>query len=268
MTIAHHQPEANAGAPAKCPYTATKNAVARFFGIKPAATGTQTASPPTPLAGLHEALKSRTWPLHQRAEHHPFQAAIMRGGMSRSGYVAQLEQTLLVHRVLERHLAGRRRHVPALTALVRDHHFRVPHAEADLAALGGSTHAPPRPCTTAFIAEIDAAADARPHALVGYLYVLEGSTNGAKFIAKALARALGIADGHGLSYQDPHGDLQRPRWTEFKAALNTLDLTPAQAEDVVAAAESLFTWTIALFDELAAAFPDVAAPAVLAPTHA
>ncbi len=249
---------ADAAAPTgKCPYTATKNAVARFFGMAPAqplpgdrahaAHGAATAA----ATGLHEALKSATWPLHQRAEHHPFQAAIMRGGVPRAGYIAQLEQTLLVHEALEGHLAALRTRVPALAAMVRDHHFRVPHARADLTALGGSTSPTALSATRAFIAEIDASTAAKPHALVGYLYVLEGSTNGAKFIAKALAKALGITDGRGLSYQDPHGERQRERWTEFKEGLNTLELSNSQRAEVIDAAASLFDWTIALFDALA-----------------
>lgn len=241
----------------KCPYTATKNAVARFFGMAPtqppsgnhahAAPGVAVAA----ATGLHEALKSATWPLHQRAEHHPFQAAIMRGSIPRAGYIAQLEQTLLVHEALEGHLASLRARVPALAAMVQDHHFRVPHARADLAALGGSTSPTALAATRAFIAEIGTCAATTPHALIGYLYVLEGSTNGAKFIAKALAKALGITDGRGLSYQDPHGERQRERWTAFKEGLNTLELSDSQRPEVIEAAASLFDWTIAVFDALA-----------------
>ncbi|MFN0010053.1 MAG: biliverdin-producing heme oxygenase [Phycisphaerales bacterium] len=297
----HHPPTDPAAAPAppagKCPYTATKNAVARLFGFggaaapatdagsphtHPSATAhgehaahgsaahgpaPATATPHAPPAGLHDALKTRTWPLHQQAEHHPFQAAIMRGSVPRRGYIAQLEQTLLVHQALEGHLAALRHSVPAIGAMVRDYHFRVPHARADLAVLGGNTFPVPLSPTQSLIAEINAAAMNRPHALVGYFYVLEGSTNGAKFIAKALARALNITDGQGLSYQDPHGDQQRSRWAEFKASLNTLGLSPAQEGEVVEAATSLFAWNVALFDLLAARFPITDAPAIEVPAR-
>ena len=256
-------------APGKCPYTATKNAVAKFFGFAPKAgalggqhevhhaagehgSAARGHTPTTPAgASLHEALKAQTWPLHVRAEQHPFQAGIMRGGVGREGYIAQLEQTLLVHEALESHVARLRRSVPALAAMVRDYHARAPHARADLAALGGSTSPSALAPTRALIAEIEAAAATKPHALVGYLYVLEGSTNGAKFIAKALAKGLGINDGRGLSYQDPHGEKQRERWAEFKAGLNTLALSGQREGELIGAAESLFAWTIALFDVLA-----------------
>ena len=257
---------------ARCPYTATKTTLARWFGLSggsvrggaPAAGHgahpahgahaghAQGEAHGASGAGFHERLKARTWPLHERAERHTFQQALMRGELPLAAYVAQLEQTLLVHRVLEGHLRGVRGRVPAVDTLLRDYHFREGHALRDLHELGGSDNPPALEATGALIARIEQSAALRPHALAGFLYVLEGSTNGAKFIGRALAKAYGLESGRGLSYQDPHGDALAQRWREFKQGLNALALTPEQEEDVIVAAEALFAWNIAMFEELQA----------------
>lgn len=238
-------------ASAKCPFHGMLGRLG-LGGAKPAAGPT-----------LAERLKTETWPMHQRAEHHPFQAGIMKGRVPRAGYVAQLEQALLVHEALESALIATRDSAPAVRALWRDHYARVPHARADLGFLGGSLTPTALAPTAALLSEITDAARHHPHVLIGYLYVLEGSTNGAKFIGKALAKAYGLSDGRGLSYQDPHGDQQAARWAEFKTALTNLPLSPAQQSEVVDAARGLFSWTVQLFDVLAERFP-VAADSVAA----
>ena len=75
---------------------------------------------------------------------------------------------------------------------------------------------------------MDRLASEQPMALLGILYVLEGSTNGSKFIARKVRPAYELpATGEGSAYLDPYGDVQPARWQEFKAAMDALNLPAA-----------------------------------------
>jgi len=91
------------------------------------------------------------------------------------------------------------------------------------------------------IAWIDTLARQEPLALLGVLYVLEGSTNGSKFIARKVRPAYELpASGEGSAYLDPYGDLQPARWQEFKAAMDALDLPADEVGPIVMAAQQTF----------------------------
>ncbi len=199
---------------------------------------------------LADRLKSETWPLHQQAEKHPYMAATMRGTISRNSYTAELQQRLILHTALEDALRAAAMQEPNIRTVLKDYHERAPHLLADLAAFNaqpGTANA----VTREMVSEIESAANAAPWKLLGYLYVLEGSTNGAQYIAKALAKGFAISDGAGLSYQNPHGDSQRPRWQQFRTDIAAIPLTTQQQHDVVAAADRMFRYSIDLFESLA-----------------
>jgi heme oxygenase len=210
------------------------------------------ADPAGPL-GNADRLKARTALLHATAEQHAAQQALMSGRLPRPVYERQVEQMYLVHAALESHLRQLRTTCPPIGAVVKDHHFRLPFLEADLAHFGRSTKdAEPTPATLHLTTAIAAAAAARPHALLGHLYVLEGSLNGGKFIGRALAQAYQLIPGKpGLSWLDPHGDLQRPRWLAFRADLDALDLSPTEFEDLGLAADAVFDHAAKMLDEVA-----------------
>jgi heme oxygenase len=201
---------------------------------------------------LPDLLRAATADLHTQAERHPFQAALMQGRLSRDAFGAQITQMWLLHRGFEPVLDAWRATDPAAARLISDHHFRQHLYHADALALGVDTAgALPVPALQAFLADLRTAAAERPWYLAGILYVLEGSTNGAKFIAKALEKAYGLSHSTGLSAQDPHGDEQRPRWQAFRAALADADLTETQRADVLAGANAAFNIVIDMMDELA-----------------
>lgn len=204
----------------------------------------QTATP------ISTRLKELTHDLHTRAERHAFQRALVSGRLGREGYSAYLSQMLHIHAALDESLALARAAYPeTIGVLVRDYHFRTPQIEADLAHLaGGSSHCPPTPGARTFAAWIRESAD-DPCSLIGVLYVLEGSTNGGRFIARAVRRALGLAEA-GTAFLDPHGEAQQERWARFKADLDSLALTDEQTEAAIAAACRAFDAVIAVSDDL------------------
>jgi heme oxygenase len=208
------------------------------------------AHAPADASLFADHLKVQTQPLHTAAERHPLQADLLKGRLPLATFAALHAQHLLVHRSLERHLDALRVADESFRAIVADHHFRVPLFERDVTDLGiDPASIVPAEATQRFIAFLDRAAADSPIALLGVFYVLEGSTNGAKYIAMAMNRAYSLA-GRGISALDPHGESQRERWTAFRAALDaaarTLDESDRAA--ILDAARATFQYAIDVMD--------------------
>jgi heme oxygenase len=97
----------------------------------------------------------------------------------------------------------------------------------------------PTEATTRFTTTIDRWGAESPMALLGALYVFEGSTNGGRFIAKAVSRGFRLTDRSGTLFLDPYGEDQRSRWSEFKADLDR-SIGPEAIDQVVVAAQDTF----------------------------
>lgn len=203
-------------------------------------------SQPRPIMGR---LKAATDDLHRFAEGRELQRSLVKGTLPRDLYAAFLGQMHLVHRALERGIARVAAMHPAFGAVVRDHHRRETQLSDDLRFLGADTTAP-LDATAALIERIDRTAAEAPVALLGMLYVLEGSTNGSKFIARSLVRAYGLQPGPGLSYLDPHGDLQRPRWAAFRRDMDAVAFSAAESAAIEDAARACFEAVARISDEL------------------
>lgn len=243
----------------------------------------------TAVPTLTTRLRQATAEQHGRAERHPIQQALVRGQAGPSLYAAWLRAMRALHEVFEARLAAERSH-PALAGVIEDHHFRLDLIDDDLDSLavlvrqaGGSTaarreapatietggsvevvaasggsgaicgmdessHLGPR--TLAAWSAIDAMIEVDPAVILGPFYVLEGSTNGGRFIAMAIRRSLALPPGAGTKYLDPHGDRIRERWAATKAAIDSLSLTPAQQETIIGAAQRTFDLVTILMDEL------------------
>lgn len=210
------------------------------------------AAAPVESMSLPDFLKQETMELHVAAERHPGHGAMFRGMAPFDLYVDQSAQTLLVMRALERAVARHRAH-PAFAGLVHDYHVRSPVLSADLAACGRDpAKIEPLPSTRAMLDRIESASLDDPTPLLGVLYVLEGSTNGAKFIQKALLKAYRRQDTTGMAWLDPHGDAQQERWQLFRKGLAERSLNDQARARVLESARATFAWTIAVLDELTA----------------
>ena len=169
------------------------------------------------------------------------------GRVGPAGYGAYLSQLLHVHEALDHaahSLAGRS---VSFARVWRSWHARAAHARADLATLGMQPQ-PPSASTARFVEHIDLLAARGSVALLGVLYVLEGSTNGGVFIARALRRALPA--GMGTTYLDPHGELQGRRWAEFKQCTDALTLSAGEQDLIVQEARATFIAIEGIFEEL------------------
>jgi heme oxygenase len=200
-------------------------------------------------AGIMGHLRETTRTLHKEAESRPLQRAMATGTIPPGSYVMYLGQLRHLHAALEASLDTVTASHPGLAGLFTDDRRRVPDLDRDLAAFGVSMeNVPVLPPTAEFINRVEERAKSEPVALLGPLYVLEGSTNGGRFLARVLERSLQIEGRAGLSYMDPYGDRQPEMWAEFKRLADQVELTPAQRDVVTEAACETFRAIAAISD--------------------
>lgn len=200
---------------------------------------------------LSARLKSETHDQHIRAERHPVQHSLVGGRTTTAEYIRYLEQMHHMHEGFERALRRAAAANPTVGAFVQEHHYRLPQLRQDLAFFQVTDPAGPSEGTQRFTAWVDDLATSDPLSLIGVLYVLEGSTNGGRFIARALRRALSLSDGGGTAFFDPHGETQSERWGAFKRTLDQLALPDATQDAIVAAASRTFDAIVDIMDCLA-----------------
>ncbi len=200
-----------------------------------------------------DRLREATADLHAKAEGHPFQTSLVRGTVATEEYARWLGQMLLIHTALEGRLAELRTQRSELGPMIRDDLFQADRLRADLRHHGIDPESlRPLPATVDFVAWIDRTASERPLALLGANYVLEGSKNGNRFIAKALMRRGGEvpSSNAGFRYLDPHGEAQRPMWQEYRQTMNAMPIDPADADAMEDAARRTFAAITRLSDDL------------------
>ncbi len=205
--------------------------------------------PTTAPAGIMGRLKSETAAQHAVAEAKPLEAALIAGAIDHEQYRKYLAQRWVIHRELEaatdRALAADAR----LAALGLPGLYQTANLEADLAHLGVDTATiKPMAGSEALLGLIRDADSSAP--LMGIYYVFEGSKNGARFIARALAKAWGKADLDGLKYLDPHGEDQRGLWMKFREDMNAIAWSDEEQDQMVKAAQTTFDAISALDDEI------------------
>jgi len=205
-------------------------------------TGHQTATTTSEQPGAHPvsaALRDQTSEHHKRAERSDFQRQLLGGHLPVAAYTAWLEQMWFVYRDLESRLTGPEGSDSA-APLDPGSWRRTPQLESDLGHFGVETESlSPVPATREFVVRLGQRAEASPAALLGVLYVLEGSTNGSRYIARNLRKAYDLSGNGGLAFLDPYGDGQPERWRAFKSELDAA-VSPGQAPELITAARETF----------------------------
>jgi heme oxygenase len=189
--------------------------------------------------------------LHKAAEGHRVQRSLLKGELSREMYATWLGQLLCVHRALESALRDLRQKKPAVARFVDDGRFQEPRIESDLRTLGVDIGGvSPLPAAKRLMAIIEMARAEQPIALLGMHYVLEGSTNGGVYIAKALRQAYGFEGDAGTKYYDPYGAKQRELWASYKQEFDALEVSEVERDAMVAAARDVFRAMSEIGDDL------------------
>lgn len=206
----------------------------------------------TPSPTVMTLLKDSTKEQHTRAERHPMQADLVRGQLPIEAYCRYLAQLRHVHEALESSLVAGAHEDPRLGRVVRESQFRLDAIDADLAHFGKSdVESEPTTATSGLIRCIDDVAANEPIALLGYHYVLEGSTNGGRFIARALCGAYGLKPGEdGTRYLDPYGVSQTDEWLRFREDMESLELSGEETERLIETASEMFEGITAIMDSL------------------
>jgi len=198
-----------------------------------------------------DVLKSATSEQHRQAERRQLQRKMVAGEVSREIFGRWLGQMMLLHRALWEAIVANRARERVLGDVVQDEGLHVVRLQRDLAALElASQVVAPLATTSRAVAGIRETAERDPIALLGYNYVLEGSMNGNRFIARAMAPTVGAG---ATSYLDPYGAEQPAVWQAYRGRMNGVVSDAPSAERIVAAARAMFDWVSALSDELIAA---------------
>ena len=190
-------------------------------------------------ATLMARLKHETSEHHRRAEGRNLQKDLLGGGLARETYSAYLGELLHVHRRLEARIAELAPEHGALSAVFQEGYGHQANLLADLDFYGHEAGAATE-ATQSFLADLDRWSRESPLALLGALYVLEGSMNGNRFIARVLMREWSLSPGAGLRYLDPYGDGQPASWSAFRANVDAQEFTPAEEALIISAAQRTF----------------------------
>jgi heme oxygenase len=164
---------------------------------------------------------------HTAIENTAAAKAMISGTVDRDTYVALMAEMGRLHAAFEERIADQFPGLYDAAAMAR-----ADVISRDLVALGdyGSAAATGN--------ELFDAWTSTPWKLIGVLYVLEGSRMGSMALVRPVARALGVdvRPGVGVDYH-LDGMATRPMvWAQFKARLAAYPFTPAQQDDIAAAA--------------------------------
>ncbi len=200
--------------------------------------------------GIMADLKASTAEQHTRAERHAFQVAMMRGALPQEAYVDYLVQMQAVHLALDEALRDLAQCDERFSALIREFHYQAGYLAEDLAFLAeGATQAAVTPAAQAEAARLLGGVRVDPMQVLGAHYVLEGSKNGAVYIAARLREVYGL-NGQGLRYLTAYGPDQRRFWAEFKQAMEELPFDANEQERLIVGASAMFDGIVAIFDDL------------------
>jgi heme oxygenase len=201
-------------------------------------------------SSIMQRLKTETRDLHSLAESRVLQQKIAKGAVDRTRFSAYLGQLYHVHHALESALAESSDREPAIGAIATADRMRVPDLDRDLAFYEmDRDQLEAGEAASGFASQIQETKDSNPVALLGALYVLEGSTNGGRFLARALRQSWNL-DGDGLAYFDPYGDEQPQRWAAFKRDMDGASFAAEQQEAIIEMAKSTFRAIAELSDEV------------------
>ena len=193
-------------------------------------------------------LKAGTAAQHAVAESKPLEAALIEGSIGQAQYEKYLSQRWCIHRELEAATDRALTSDSRLASLGLPSLYQTKNLEADLAHFQANLKSiRPLSGATNLIQEIQ---KATPATLMGIYYVFEGSKNGARFIAKAMAKAWGKTDTPGFRYLDPHGEAQRGLWMKFRSDMDAIPWTPAEQDQMVKAAQTTFDAISSLDDAI------------------
>lgn len=206
-------------------------------------------------------LKAETNESHVQMESHPFVEALVDHSLPLECYVRQLRALAIVHAGLERELAAAKE--PRVAAIWSEDLRKLDLLLADIAHFESAAVLDSQPVVDAALAlaeRIRLLGIEQPIALVGYLYVLEGSTLGNALHGRDVVATFDLEKEAGCRYYASYPDDVRGHWADFSARVDRVLADGADQDAIVDAAIDAFAGLAAVYDAL---YPIDAAEKVL-----
>lgn len=190
---------------------------------------------------LMDRLRTETQDRHRQVEAQPFFNALAAKDLPLESYVGLLRALETVYATLEA-AASAATH-PAVTAVWQDSMHKLPLLQHDLAYF--KQHSlPEMPIATLhaliLAQQIRCAASDDAVALLGYLYVFEGSTLGGIVLRSQVEQAFKLKDRSGLAYLSSYDKQITASWREFSRRMNAAHLSASEQDRIVATADRAF----------------------------
>jgi len=196
-------------------------------------------------------LRAETRGWHDALEATPFSLALGNRTLPLDRYVGQLTAYRIILSTLETRLATTAD--ATVAAVWHPDLTKMPLLDRDLAYFSQRPAGEFLAETVGVAERIAMAVDHRePAALLGFLYVFEGSTLGALELTQHVRAAFQLPDDHGLAYYTS-GD--RTRWAGFSARMDAALTHDPRQEDVLAAATTAYRWIADVLDTLSPRVP-------------
>ena len=190
------------------------------------------------MSDIHDLLKTKTALLHEQLERLPFFEALETHKLPKLSIVNFLRCLAIVHAVLE----GRLSRIPEhqVFRLHASTSPKLPLLTSDLEVLDAASVPSIVPAVRSALDYADEIlGEADPLNLIGPLYVLEGSQNGAMALKRQYARCLKIPD-ESLSYFGCYDSATAANWDAYLDVLGSLSLGDGQRNGIATSAVGCF----------------------------
>lgn len=201
-------------------------------------------------------IKNCSAELHKRAESTPFIQKLLRCKAGRENYLNYLRALSIVHAVLERTVSTSDHKL--LKNIWREEMRKLPLLEDDITIISQGSY---KNSSAPILAALKVVETIRSHSpeqtdrLAGYLYVLEGSTNGGTHFYARVTQAFGLSGDEGVKYLKNYGEEQPRNWQGFKERLNAAVLTDQTLAEVIHGVLELYKGLLTILEACDEASP-------------
>lgn len=200
---------------------------------------------------IMDRLKKETQANHSKLESLPYFGALMAHRLPLECYVNQLRALAIIHGVLENEIANAEdQHLMA----VWDDEFRkLPLLEQDSAFFKPRVALSAASSNQAALAMADKIRLRRvenPLSLLGYLYVLEGSTLGNRMHRPDISKTFHLEGLTGCAYYASYGDQVQSHWSRFSRNVNAAITDESFHDAIIQAAHEAFAGLERLYTAL------------------
>ncbi len=195
---------------------------------------------PTEL--LMDMLREQTRKQHQKVDSSEFFSALLMLRLPLESYIGFLKTMAVVNYVLEHEL--NRNNIPEINKtwqaarMTKSLHIRkdLSYFEPmNILDIGSNNDD-----TIQLASTIREWSHSEPIRLLGCLYVIEGSMQGARILKPKLAESYGLKNDSGLSYFTVYGAQSKKQWDTFKQNMNELTLSERNRDIIIDTAQEFF----------------------------